>query len=588
MSYTGPNPVTQSFIAGTEFFSGTVNQTTFVISRQIGSSNDILISVGGVEISPAAYTITSSNTIVFNSAPAVGVNNVVVRYMSTVLWQNIDVTSAGSGYLSQLIDVNSPFAVGRLTITVTAINSATTLTLSSVVGLAVGSTISSTQGQFSGQVITVILGNVVTVASTAGWGTVGAITISDVYLWNIPADNTPLIYDTNTQKWINAGAQLVFTSTNVGIGNQSLFSTPSTATNNIALGNNTLKALTTGNNHMALGDGAGSAITTSNNNIILGDFTGLGGGLDIRAAGVYGSVPTFRITFTTGTTNVAAATLTLTFGAAATTYFPISVVSASIAGGSSLATVITAVLTALNANAVISGATGWIVTSDLTGITLTGKLPATVGFPITFSSSWSLAPASGLVGTAVGVEGVAYSTNGNIVVSDQSANIRALCTPAGQWGIGTVNPVALLHVAGPARIQQAYEQLNVDTTTTLSGTILYGVNSGAATYYTLNASGNWIFNITGTVTAGASTQTLNSVMAVNHSITIVFLTTQGVSAFYCTAITIDGVAPSLLRWQGAVRPTFGSVNSIDSYAFSILKTAPGVFVVIASLTPYGA
>ena len=584
MSYTGPNPVTQSFIAGTEFFSGVAGQTNFVISRQIGSPNDILVSISGVEVSPALYSIVTNNTIAFNTAPPVGVNNIVVRYMSTVLWQSVDVSSAGSGYLYRLIDVNSSFAVARLTQTVTAVNTLTTLTLSSVIGLGVGSTISATQSLFTGQVITAIVGNVVTVASTAGWGTIGTVTVSDVYLWNIPVDNTPLIYDTNTQKWINGAAQLVFSSSNVGLGNQSLYNTPSTATNNIALGNNTLKALTTGNNHMALGDGAGSAITTSSNNIILGDFTGLGGGLDIRATGVYGNVPTFRITFTTGTSNISASTLTLSFGAVATVYFPILVVSASIAGGSNLATVITAALAALTANTIITGA--WIITSDATGITLTGRLPVTVGFPITFGSNWSLAPATGLVGTATGVEGVAYSTSGNIVVSDQSANIRALCTPAGQWGIGTVNPVALLHVQGPARLQQTYEQLGIDSTTALSGTILYGINSGALTYYSSPASGNWIFNFTGTT--GASPATLNSVMAVNHSLTIAFITTQGAVAYYCTSVTIDGVAPSTFRWQGSVRPSYGNPNGNDVYVFSILKTAPGVFVVLGALTQYGA
>jgi hypothetical protein len=83
MSYIGSNPVTQSFIAGTDYFNGTGSQTAFTLSRSVVSVNDVQATVNNVvQVPNDAYTV-SGTTITFTSAPSAGTNNVYVRYLST-------------------------------------------------------------------------------------------------------------------------------------------------------------------------------------------------------------------------------------------------------------------------------------------------------------------------------------------------------------------------------------------------------------------------------------------------------------------------------------------------------------------------
>jgi hypothetical protein len=84
MSYIGSTPTTQSFIAGTDTFSGTGSQTAFTLSRPVNTVNDILVVVNNVDQEPSNYTVSGS-TLTFSPAPSSGTNNIYVRYLTTTL-----------------------------------------------------------------------------------------------------------------------------------------------------------------------------------------------------------------------------------------------------------------------------------------------------------------------------------------------------------------------------------------------------------------------------------------------------------------------------------------------------------------------
>jgi len=75
-------------------------------------------------------------------------------------------------------------------------------------------------------------------------------------------------------------------------------------------------------------------------------------------------------------------------------------------------------------------------------------------------------------------------------------------------------------------------------------------------------------------------------LATGDSITVVFLATNGSTAYYPTAYQIDGVAVTP-KWQGGTAPTAGNASSIDAYSLTIIKTASTpTYTIIASQTKF--
>jgi hypothetical protein len=135
-----------------------------------------------------------------------------------------------------------------------------------------------------------------------------------------------------------------------------------------------------------------------------------------------------------------------------------------------------------------------------------------------------------------------------------------------------------LTVQGTTKIQQALEKSTVSATAA-TGTINFDVLTQAVLYYTSNASGNWTLNI-----RGNSSVTLNNMMATGESLTIAFLVTQGSTAYYNSAVTIDGASVTP-KWQSAA-PTSGNVSSVDAYSYVVFKTGNAAFTVFATQTPF--
>lgn len=116
--------------------------------------------------------------------------------------------------------------------------------------------------------------------------------------------------------------------------------------------------------------------------------------------------------------------------------------------------------------------------------------------------------------------------------------------------------------------------------TAATGTINYDLLSQSVLYYTISASGNWTVNF-----RGSSGISLNSMLSTGQSITCTFLVTQGATAYYNSAVTIDGSAVTPV-WQGGAAPTSGNASGLDVYTYAIIKTADATFKVLASQTKF--
>jgi len=139
-------------------------------------------------------------------------------------------------------------------------------------------------------------------------------------------------------------------------------------------------------------------------------------------------------------------------------------------------------------------------------------------------------------------------------------------------GIGRV-------VLGAGKIQQLAEKIT-NSATAATGTVDYDVITQAVLNYTTDASGNWTLNI-----RGDGSNTLNSIMDTGESITVAHIVKQGGTAYYNSAVQVDGsgVTP---EWQGGSAPTAGNINSLDVYTYTVIKTADATFTVLAAQTQF--
>jgi len=108
----------------------------------------------------------------------------------------------------------------------------------------------------------------------------------------------------------------------------------------------------------------------------------------------------------------------------------------------------------------------------------------------------------------------------------------------------------------------------------------WDIGTGSIIYFTVNAGANMTINV-----SGYNAASINSTMAVGDSLTVVILLTNGSTAYYISTFQIDGstVTP---KWQGGTAPTSGNANSIDSYTYTMIKTASATYTVLAQQTKF--
>lgn len=133
------------------------------------------------------------------------------------------------------------------------------------------------------------------------------------------------------------------------------------------------------------------------------------------------------------------------------------------------------------------------------------------------------------------------------------------------FGLGAIKFSAALAEAATVSATAAATTVTYDTMTNKN-----------VLYYTSNATANWTFNV-----RGNSTTALNTIMDNGQSLTVVFMNTNGTTAYYPTAFQIDGTSVTP-KWANGSAPSAGNASSIDVYTYNIIKTATNTYTVLAS------
>jgi len=176
-----------------------------------------------------------------------------------------------------------------------------------------------------------------------------------------------------------------------------------------------------------------------------------------------------------------------------------------------------------------------------------------------------------------GLTGALTANVANITTSNiTTANVTTMSGTTNYTGTQTFTGST---TAIAAVFQDAAEVATVSATAA-TGTINYDVTSQSVLYYTTNASANWTVNF-----RGNGTTSLNTLMSTGQALTVVFLVSQGATAYYNNAVTIDGssVTP---KYQGGTAWSSGNASGIDAYSYTIVKTGSATFTVFASQTQF--
>ena len=219
------------------------------------------------------------------------------------------------------------------------------------------------------------------------------------------------------------------------------------------------------------------------------------------------------------------------------------------------------------------------MTAPVLGTPASGTLTNTTGLPIT----GLVASTSAALG--VGTVELGHATDTTIsrvssgVVAVEGVNIVTVSSTDTLTNKTLTSPTINNAVTSYPILKSPEERLTVSATAA-TGTVQFDALTQGVLYYTTNASGNWTLNV-----RGDSGTTLNSILTTGDSITIVFLVTQGSTAYYSNAFTIDGTSVTPKYISGTAFSA-GNASSIDSYVYTIIKTGSATFTVLASQTKF--
>jgi hypothetical protein len=234
--------------------------------------------------------------------------------------------------------------------------------------------------------------------------------------------------------------------------------------------------------------------------------------------------------------------------------------------------------------------TGGIVSVAGSPVTSSGTLALTVagtsgGIPY-FSSGTAWATSAALAANALVIGGgagaaPATTTTGTGVVTALGVNVGSAGAFTTNNAVNTFTATQTFSGSSSTfgtSLLDSNETVNVVAAAPSATTNFY-VQSGSVQLYTTSAANNWTLNI-----AFSSGTSMNTALSTGQSVTFTLVTTQGSTAYYNNAVTIDGTSVTP-KWIGGA-PTAGNASGLDVYRFAVIKTASATYTILASLTQY--
>ena len=555
-------------------------QATSVTNTAISIANTQVTGLGTLSTQNASSVAITGGTI---NGTTIGATTASTGAFTTLGGTTITASTQFSGAGTGLTGTATSLSIGGNAATATSATSATTAT--NLAGGLVGSL-----PYQSGAGATTFLsagtnGQVLTLASgVPSWATPSAGTVTSVT-------------GTGTVSGISLSGT-VTSSGSLTLGGSLDLSSPPVIGNTLAaaITGTTITATTSfvGSNFNAAGSGGGSLKTNTGNACLQ---WGGGGGTNVTIDGAInmnGVNSAISIAPTgTGTATINPATASTMNNVAiggttplAGTFTDLRVNNTiSLAGSTGTAGY---VLTSNGASAPTwqANASGLAITDDTTTnatryLTFTSASTGSITGADVSSTKLAFNPSTGIL-TATGLAG---ALNGSVGATTPSTGAFTTLSANSTTTISGASTFSATATFNGSTSTLAAVFANAAETTTISataatGTINYDVTTQSVIYYTSNASANWTVNF-----RASSGTSLNTAMSTGQSVTVVFLVTQGATAYYNNAITIDGTSVTP-KYQGGTAPTSGNASGIDAYSYTIVKTGSAAFTVLAAQTQF--